>query len=309
MVRKRTCPFTLTRASKLFSTVKQIGAQLYLLPENSTIGRADDRRPRSKATCITVHKKGEGFGMNLQVRMNAVREAHKMGGWYCHHNHTLITHNTNQEKARVIMGFPAPAGGCDGCTVIHNRLKEQSPHIPKEVRRELKAVYNMGDRTPPETCKFDPAKENVAVHIRLGDLKIFHLDRSIASSVYIRQMQLLRTENENHHAPKQLLFHIFSEGPDEQFDEFLSPSHDVILHNKDDALPSFQCMVTAQRLVTARSSFSKTAAIFSNGIVYHYDPKQRAYSPVSLNIYYLAGMVAPTPAPFVIKQRSRPRTT
>ena len=113
-------------------------------------------------------------------------------------------------------------------------------------------------------------------------------------------------KNRKYGSPKALLFHIFSEGPDEDFETLLSPCNDVVLHNKDGALSSFRCMVTAARLIPAASSFSQTAAVLSYGIVYNYDKIMRNAkqytSNMNIDTYYEAGMVRPPPAPYPTEQ-------
>jgi len=256
--------------------------------------------------------------------MDAVGVAHQKGKWYCHINHTGLMHQSNHEgvqgeDANVIMGFPAPVHGCEGCQVIRQNLKENRPYskilLPDEIRKELQKIYNRGDRSSPKTCRFDPTKENIAVHIRRGDIERIHNEgghqgnRFIGNAVYQKEIQLLRDEHKtfsspNCSSPKELVFHIFSEGPDKEFADLLGPNGDVLLHNKDPAFPSFRCMVTADRLVTAWSSFSRTAGVLSHGIVYETTTNKHGgheFTHNDLTDYYANGMVMipiATPPPY-----------
>ena len=250
--------------------------------------------------------------MNYQTRMDAVGIAELHGMWYCHMRGTKVTHMVDSEGANRIMGFPAPAAGCSGCQVITNHAKNVGRPFSRNlltapVRDELRKVYNRGNRTTPRICRYPPTKENVAVHIRRGDIATLHLAhpnklngqgaaRWIPNSVYADHMQHLRevhnVQGQTFGRPKELLFHIFSEGSEDDFQDILGNLGDVVLHIGEDALLTFRCLVAAERLVAGASSFSKAAGILSLGLVYTLNDR-KLYSTDAVNHeeYYAAGMI------------------
>ena len=276
-----------------------------MLPVDSIIAHEVNHRKRSRKNCIAVHKTSEGFGMNYQTRMDAVGIADLHGMWYCHMDVTKITHHVDSEEADRIMGFPTPVSGCSGCQIIVHHVKNLgNPYsaqiLTLPVKDELRKIYNRGDRTVPPECRYDSAKENVAVHIRRGDIAKLGAAGPegnhgtlhwVANSVYISQMAQLRLVNKEYGQPKALLFHIFSEGNADDFKGFLGDHKDVVLHIDEDALLSFRCMVAADRLVEGSSSFSQTAGVVSLGLVYKLD-RENVYNTNLVNHeqYYAAGM-------------------
>jgi len=105
---------------------------------------------------------------------------------------------------------------------------------------------------------------NIVVHIRRPnshDNRIEGTDTS--DTIFLNIINKLRIM----YASKNPLFHIHSQGKIEGFTQFKAP--DVVLHLNKSTEESFTAMVLADVLVTGTSSFSYTAGLLSEGIVYY----------------------------------------
>ncbi len=69
------------------------------------------------------------------------------------------------------------------------------------------------------------------------------------------------------YAGKNPLFHLYSQGRSEDFTLF--HASDILLHLNESVEETFQAMVFADVLVISASSFSYTAALLSEGVVYY----------------------------------------
>jgi hypothetical protein len=108
-------------------------------------------------------------------------------------------------------------------------------------------------------------KVNVAVHIRRPNIHDVRIQGSdTPDDFFLKAIQRVRAE----HSDKPLLFHIYSQGPLEQFSGYLA--EDTVLHIDEDLCTSFVAMVAADILITSFSSLSYTAAFLTDGIVYYH---------------------------------------
>ena len=116
------------------------------------------------------------------------------------------------------------------------------------VLESLKEKYWSVSRT-----RYDLGEKSVAIHVRRGDVRC-RMKRRFTSNDTIRTLQ------------RQLSgvgkFHLFSQGNPEDFREF----DDTVLHLNEDPLDTFHHLVSADILIMAKSSFSYTAALLSNGV-------------------------------------------
>lgn len=113
-----------------------------------------------------------------------------------------------------------------------------------------------------KTIPFNKKYLNIAVHIRrfnphdIGDYAY------TPDEYYLRVIERIRN---NHQGDK--LFHIYSQGENELFKDFIN--NDVVLHLNESIEDTFYGMVTADILVMSKSSLSYSAAMLSDGIVYY----------------------------------------
>ncbi len=111
---------------------------------------------------------------------------------------------------------------------------------------------------------FNNENLNIAVHIRRPnphDNRIWGADTPDA--VFLNIINKLRII----YSSKKPLFHIYSQGNNENFKTF--DALDVVLHINASIEDSFTSMVLADVLVTSLSTFSYTAGLLSEGVVYY----------------------------------------
>ena len=126
-----------------------------------------------------------------------------------------------------------------------------------ESLKNVKKFLHIGKTNP-----YDNNYLNVAVHIRKfnqGD----NTDYSHDENYYLNVMNHIR----NNYTSEKLKFHIFSQGELENFTNF--KSDDIVFHLNESIEDTFYGLVTANILVMSKSSFSYTAAMLSDGIIYY----------------------------------------
>jgi hypothetical protein len=107
-------------------------------------------------------------------------------------------------------------------------------------------------------------KFNIAIHIRRGDVQPdYNGGRYTSNDFYLIQMQYLCEKYKD----RAILFHIFSEGFESEFECF--KTQNTVLHLNEDVKTTFIGLVTSDVLVQSKSSFSYVAGLLSKGIVYH----------------------------------------
>ena len=115
---------------------------------------------------------------------------------------------------------------------------------------------------------FDTQYYNVAVHVRRPnphDCRVAGTNDN--DSYYLNVMNHIRNNNNSNGKP--LRFHIYSQGKTDAYDKYVND--DTVLHLNEDVLITFHGLVFADILVTSASSFSYTAALLSNGVIYYKD--------------------------------------
>ncbi len=111
---------------------------------------------------------------------------------------------------------------------------------------------------------FNTENFNIAIHIRRHNL---HDDRTagtdMPNTVYVHIIERLRAQ----FSVKNPLFHLYSQGDSKDFEMFNAP--DVIVHLNESIENTFTSMVLADLLVVGTSTFSYSAGLLSEGIVYY----------------------------------------
>ena len=126
--------------------------------------------------------------------------------------------------------------------------------------------------------QFPENKCHVAVHIRRLNqhdvtLPFVEAERfNTTDDFYLKAIQRIRDEygvsDSGAASGKELLFHVYSQGNDEQFRCY--ESADTVLHINDDLTTTFVQMAAADILVTSFSSFSYVAGFINDGKVYYH---------------------------------------
>ena len=129
--------------------------------------------------------------------------------------------------------------------------------------RKLKKIFRDANKN-----NFDKSFFNIAIHIRrlnIHDNKILHLRKhpipgtDISNEVYIDIIKKLK------HTYKNSKIHVYSQGDKTDFNF----DNDIILHLNENIEDTFTDLVYADLLVIAPSSFSYSAALLSDGIIYY----------------------------------------
>jgi hypothetical protein len=112
---------------------------------------------------------------------------------------------------------------------------------------------------------FNNDKINVAVHIRcLNKVDTPGNEyRYTNLKYYFNIIDIIKEKYKD----KELLFHIYSQNDINDYDEF--DKTNIIFHLNENIFDTFIGLVTAEILITSKSSFSYTAAILSDGEIYY----------------------------------------
>ena len=133
--------------------------------------------------------------------------------------------------------------------------------IISEPMKLIKSLFYADKSTP-----FDTNYNNVAVHVRRSNPHDCRVDGTNTTDDYF--LNLINYIRKNHDPnDKPLRFHIYSQGNPETYNTYTND--DTVLHLNEDVLLTFHCFVFADKLVTSASSFSYTAALLCNGVIYY----------------------------------------
>lgn len=127
------------------------------------------------------------------------------------------------------------------------------PNRYRSILERLREKYNS---TPKPTPRLSPKQVNIAVHVRRGDIGHDNY-RYTANDVIVRRLRNVLA------ATGPSLVHIYSEGKPSEF----GPLQDVgELYLDGCPFQTFHDLVSADVLMTSRSSFSYVAALLSKGV-------------------------------------------
>lgn len=130
--------------------------------------------------------------------------------------------------------------------------------------KALQKVKNIFRANKNRADYFDNNHRHIVIHTRrpnAQDNRIAGTD--IPDTLFLQIIEKLRAC----HAAKKPLFHIYSQGEQQNFEIFASP--DVIIHLNDSVEDAFTAMVLADALVISPSSFSYAAALLSEGEIFY----------------------------------------
>lgn len=216
----------------------------------------------------------DGFGAHLLERMSAIAFAAHYKKTYVHQPFCKLAHNYENNPdfhnemelfANIGKGFPTMEG-LDSKNVFS--AKGYSLYVNKKIdsfyNKDVLALFKINYYSTPknEIPYFDKGRVNVAVHIRRGDVLDMNLQGMLNSDEhYLAAMKKIRK------LYPSAKFFIYSEGKEEQFARF--KLNDVELHLNEDIKDTFHALVTADILVTSKSTFSYTAALLSDGVIFY----------------------------------------
>jgi hypothetical protein len=131
--------------------------------------------------------------------------------------------------------------------------------------RALKYIRQIFRSNKNRSHYFNDENLNIAIHIRRPnphDVRIEGTDTP--DDIYVKMIETFRSTYRSN-AP---LFHIYSQGNLEEFQTKFA-GKDIIFHINESIEDTFTSMVLADILMTSRSSFSYTAALLSEGLIYY----------------------------------------
>jgi hypothetical protein len=146
---------------------------------------------------------------------------------------------------------------------VYYTNKDVNAYFNKDVLDLLRKRFHSSQKE--NIPYFEKDRINVAVHIRRGDILICNRGRAFKDEYFLDIIENIRKMY------PMAVFHIFSEGDEEEFIKFRSK--DIKLHINEDLAMTFHAMVAADILVASQSTLSYTASILSKGIIY--SPKWR----------------------------------
>lgn len=145
------------------------------------------------------------------------------------------------------------------------------PYFYSEIENQLERYHTSASFEKIRNCffanklnPFDKEHTHVAVHVR-RKVKFDVRSEGVMTphSYYIQCMNFIHSVHSQENLP--LLFHIYSQGDEKDFEEYNSLP--IKFHLQDDTFESFTGMVFADILITSESSMSYTAALLSKGKV------------------------------------------
>lgn len=210
----------------------------------------------------TITGKTDGFGSQYQAIMAGIAYCFYMKYKYIHTPIKTIRGSTKEcdelnkfigihcedSKNKVDINEPYP-------TIIHYSNKPDI-YYTKEVLNYIRKCYN-------STAKPNVEYPDIAIHIRRGDVKKGMNDRYTDNNIYNKIIEKLITLYPNYKIS------IYSEGKIEDFNDIQNNNVKIILNQS--ICQDFHSLVKAKILVTAKSSFSYSAALLNENTVYYID--------------------------------------
>lgn len=222
---------------------------------------------------ITNIERPDGFGAQFQGILWAILYAECNGHTFVYSDIKEMAHNYDNQPNFVqeledFMGIKKhyPSLSTIGDAPIQRyRSDEYYKEIEKNIAyyhatpafQKIKQAFYDGKQNP-----FSPEFSHVAVHVRRSNA---HDDRltgvTTPNQYYLMCMNVVRQSPH----PKPLKFHIYSQGEEKNFSDFIAP--DVEIHLNGSIQETFLGMVFADVLITSGSSFSYVAGLLTNGNV------------------------------------------
>jgi len=222
-------------------------------------------------------KKGDGFGAQLEGMMSVWLMAQVNNITYCTRPWDIMAHNTSAIEMFEFVGgiHYGPLANKDTHTALEKTKLWREVELETVLWAWKFARRNYLLAPKPDLIWFKNDRFNVALHVRRGDvskakIKDHGLDmyrRYRGNNAYIKCMKALSERYRD--VGKPLSFHLFSEGEQSDFQSIIDEFPDATLHLDTDIKLTHYHMVMADALVTAMSSFSRTAGFLSINDVYY----------------------------------------
>ena len=235
--------------------------------------------PENHTYNFCIDNKTDGFGSQLQACFSLIAYCNYKNYNYIHKPFSKMHHNdenvenfpkvmndfinlensfkstdqlSNQEMAQIHKikeGY-----------FVHGSLKPEFFYTPQVINKIISCYYSTPKPDISET--FIQDKYNIAIHIRRGDVAINnrHCVRYTNNIDYLKILDKLTL-------PDNAIFHIFSEGNENDFKEFSERYPDIKFHLSKNIQFTFHCLVKADLLILSKSSFCYCAGLLNENKV------------------------------------------
>ena len=226
----------------------------------------------------TVNEKTDGFGAQFQTIICCILIAENTGNEYIHRRIRSMEHNYNNDpdylsKVELLMNVSNNYPTIDNKS-IENIISFTPQEIIYNFELNINFLLNSDSLIKLKTNFwknknrniFNNDAFNVAIHIRSKNLHDITLSsyRSTPLKYYFDIIERLKKSTI---ISKRIIFHIYSQNDIRDYDEF--DKEGVCFHLNENMFDTFTSLVAADILVTSKSSFSYSAAILSDGIIYY----------------------------------------
>jgi len=209
----------------------------------------------------TITGKKDGFGAQYQAIMSGIANCKFKNYNYIHTPFKIIGHCGDIKSLNNFIGIPN--------LLCRNNIKIDitKPYSPEVHWSLCPSKYYTNDTIALlrnyyyTTSKPVIEKVDIAIHIRRGDVNNEKSKRYTSNSYYNKIIKFL-----NNKYPKYNIV-IFSEGSIENFNELNGKNISFKLNKSIEE--TFHSLVSAKILVTAKSSFSYSAAILNSNEIYY----------------------------------------
>lgn len=230
---------------------------------------------KKRSSYVTNPCRSDGFGAQFQTIIYSIIFAEINRSAYLYTPLRAMEHNYDQDP-HFLERMEALMNLIDYYPINQNQMVQKNNtmqlihffenHLSKCVNsKSLKRIKALFRLNKDRRHLFPSDQFNIAIHIRRKnphDTRSLKTD--IPDSFYLKLIDQLRSQYHD----KAPLFHLFSQGDENSFKEIYAGA-DILLHVNTSIEYAFTSMALADLLVTAPSSFSYTAGILSDGIIYY----------------------------------------
>ena len=211
-------------------------------------------------TKYTISGKSDGFGAQYQSIMSGIAYCNYMNYQYIHTPMKILSHNENVEQLNQFIGIPPNNESADiisKCSGDVHHAKKPSMYYTPEVLQKIRNYYY-------STEKPNINVPDIAIHIRRGDVGESYTKRFTSNKEYVEIINKLTK------LYPEYKITIFSEGKEEDFEELKGENIAFCLNGN--ITETFHSLVKAKILIISKSSFSYSAALLNENLVYYVFP-------------------------------------
>lgn len=223
----------------------------------------------------TNFKRDDGFGAIFQNIIFDILYTQYHGNTFVYTPIPSIDHNYSndpdftlklEEFMNIKEEYKCP-DNIDKNKIITYEIGQTYPFIEKNINeiftsdsfKKIKELFYKNKKSP-----FDKNYINVSVHIRRHNSRDTRTGGTDTPDIYYLN---IIDSIKNKYRDKPLKIHIYSQGKEDNFSIY--KNDDTIFHLNEDIQNTFLGLVYGDILIMSRSSFSYTAGLLSNGIIYY----------------------------------------